>query len=588
DLSQFEDPFQVIFDAGFVLSKQPRMKMDGKLFSRTCFHRAASVFFCKELTYAKLSKTPTKELKGCLCSNRHLADSVNLIYLINIQALFDRDGQSFAHVGLSVADLSQFEDPFQVIFDAGFVLSKQPRMKMDGKLFSRTCFHRAASVFFCKELTYAKLSKTPTKELKGCLCSNRHLADSVNLIYLINIQALFDRDGQSFAHVGLSVADLSQFEDPFQVIFDAGFVLSKQPRMKMDGKLFSRTCFHRAASVFFCKELTYAKLSKTPTKELKGCLCSNRHLADSVNLIYLINIQALFDRDGQSFAHVGLSVADLSQFEDPFQVIFDAGFVLSKQPRMKMDGKLFSRTCFHRAASVFFCKELTYAKLSKTPTKELKGCLCSNRHLADSVNLIYLINIQALFDRDGQSFAHVGLSVADLSQFEDPFQVIFDAGFVLSKQPRMKMDGKLFSRTCFHRAASVFFCKELTYAKLSKTPTKELKEMANLSRTLDFQLWSRFTTANERKPSTFIRCDHLAGRLKQLLLRCLADLSQFEDPFQVIFDAGFVLSKQPRMKMDGKLFSRTCFHRAASVFFCKELTYAKLSKTPTKELKDKR
>ncbi|CAK8698772.1 unnamed protein product [Clavelina lepadiformis] len=289
--------------------------------------------------------------------------------------------------------------------------------------------------------------------------------------------------------------DLSQFEDPFQVIFDAGFVLSKQPRMKMDGKLFSRTCFHRAASVFFCKELTYAKLSKTPTKELKGCLCSNRHLADSVNLIYLINIQALFDRDGQSFAHVGLSVADLSQFEDPFQVIFDAGFVLSKQPRMKMDGKLFSRTCFHRAASVFFCKELTYAKLSKTPTKELKGCLCSNRHLADSVNLIYLINIQALFDRDGQSFAHVGLSVADLSQFEDPFQVIFDAGFVLSKQPRMKMDGKLFSRTCFHRAASVFFCKELTYAKLSKTPTKELKEMANLSRTLDFQLNFRLRRA---------------------------------------------------------------------------------------------
>ncbi|XP_076805418.1 uncharacterized protein LOC143449200 isoform X3 [Clavelina lepadiformis] len=66
--------------------------------------------------------------------------------------------------------------------------------------------------------------------------------------------------------------------------------------------------------------------------------------------------------------------ADLSQFEDPFQVIFDAGFVLSKQPRLKMDGKLFSRTCFHRAGSVFFCKELTYAKLSKTPTKELKGC----------------------------------------------------------------------------------------------------------------------------------------------------------------------------------------------------------------------
>ncbi|XP_076805417.1 uncharacterized protein LOC143449200 isoform X2 [Clavelina lepadiformis] len=65
--------------------------------------------------------------------------------------------------------------------------------------------------------------------------------------------------------------------------------------------------------------------------------------------------------------------ADLSQFEDPFQVIFDAGFVLSKQPRLKMDGKLFSRTCFHRAGSVFFCKELTYAKLSKTPTKELKG-----------------------------------------------------------------------------------------------------------------------------------------------------------------------------------------------------------------------
>ncbi|CAK8677141.1 unnamed protein product [Clavelina lepadiformis] len=61
-------------------------------------------------------------------------------------------------------------------------------------------------------------------------------------------------------------------------------------------------------------------------------------------------------------------------------------------------------------------------------------------------------------------------------------------GFVLSKQPRLEMDGKLFSRTCFHRAASVFFCKELTYAKLSKTPTKELKEMANLSRTLDFQL----------------------------------------------------------------------------------------------------
>ncbi|CAK8696592.1 unnamed protein product [Clavelina lepadiformis] len=515
------------------------MKMDGKLFSRTCFHRAASVFFCKELTYAKLSKTPTKELKGCLCSNRHLADSVNLIYLINIQALFDRDGQSFAHVGLSVADLSQFEDPFQVIFDAGFVLSKQPRMKMDGKLFSRTCFHRAASVFFCKELTYAKLSKTPTKELKGCLCSNRHLADSVNLIYLINIQALFDRDGQSFAHVGLSVADLSQFEDPFQVIFDAGFVLSKQPRMKMDGKLFSRTCFHRAASVFFCKELTYAKLSKTPTKELKGCLCSNRHLADSVNLIYLINIQALFDRDGQSFAHVGLSVADLSQFEDPFQVIFDAGFVLSKQPRMKMDGKLFSRTCFHRAASVFFCKELTYAKLSKTPTKELKGCLCSNRHLADSVNLIYLINIQALFDRDGQSFAHVGLSVEFPSSTSD----------------------------CIHFVAGKPDCKRKPYA----------------SQAIVVAVYH-----GERKKTVDIhsRCDHLAGRLKQLLLRCLADLSQFEDPFQVIFDAGFVLSKQPRMKMDGKLFSRTCFHRAASVFFCKELTYAKLSKTPTKELKE--
>ncbi|CAK8677044.1 unnamed protein product [Clavelina lepadiformis] len=340
------------------------------------------------------------------------------------------------------ADLSQFEDPFQVIFDAGFVLSKQPRMKMDGKLFSRTCFHRAASVFFCKELTYAKLSKTPTKELKGCLCSNRHLADSVNLIYLINIQALFDRDGQSFAHVGLSVADLSQFEDPFQVIFDAGFVLSKQPRMKMDGKLFSRTCFHRAASVFFCKELTYAKLSKTPTKELKEMANLSRTLDFQLNFrlrratasILLLGsltvnespmhrkpLVLLMALPKPLFRHKAASCnrPDLSQFEDPFQVIFDAGFVLSKQPRMKMDGKLFSRTCFHRAASVFFCKELTYAKLSKTPTKELKGCLCSNRHLADSVNLIYLINIQALFDRDGQSFAHVGLSVEFPSSTSD-------------------------------------------------------------------------------------------------------------------------------------------------------------------------